>query len=165
VGVLSRRQGTRHPRGAQQFHHPFPIDHEAGQQILDLDPPLAPIPAGPSPVGAYDSGQRAFDPGMLAPYRRIAVRRGAGRVVRGLLLILDDTAPLLLRESRQALGLQRTHRTMAPGKDKLPAAGVRVAGLRRRLLSARTRHNPVCRLEEKRSGPNTGVSTRGGGGT
>src|SRR5882672_6665933 len=118
MGVLPRRQGTRRPRGAQQFHHPFDIDHETGQQILDLDPPLAPIPAVPSPVVAYDIGQLAFDPGMLAPYRRIAGRRrtGAGRVIRGLIIILDDTAPLLLRERRQALGLQRTCRTVAPGK-------------------------------------------------
>ena len=65
-GGLRRLPGRLRPLRAQPLHHPFDMDDHPRQQILDLHPPLAPVPTAAAVVVPHDSGQLAFDPGMPA---------------------------------------------------------------------------------------------------
>src|SRR5206468_8066681 len=126
--------------------------------LLHLPPPLPPVPTAASVVVAHDIGQLAFDPGMLLTHGRVAGRRGPGprRVILGLVIILDDTASLLLGQRRQAPCLQQTPPTLVARKDKLPAAVVGTAFLGGGLVPSRTRHHAPLSIQAKRLGTEPG---------
>ncbi len=143
------------PLRAQQLHPPVRIHYQSSPQILDLHPPLPPVSTAAPSVVPDDSGQLAFNPGMVLTHGRGVGRRGPGprRIILGLIIILDDTAPLLLGQRRHAACLPQAPGTLGAGKDKLPARGVGTAFFGGGLLPPGTRHPVLRGSQGKRLGP------------